>query len=529
MLKTLLCCIGKRENQYIRDFIEYYKRLGFTHIVICDNNFNSDEYFEQVLQDYLSDNFVTIENYRDKIYPQMRAYTEIFEKYHNDYDWIAFFDIDEFLELPQDNDINSYLSKSKFEPFHAIHINWKVFTDGGQIYNDGRPVYERFHDVVKDDAKYPNGLVINYHVKSIVRGGATLQNVTDPHNISILEKVCNSDGKELTKVEATNDDYTYDEAYLKHYNTKTVSEYVNKIDRGNCDIRRTIKDMEDIFFSVNERTKEKESVFNEFFKHNEKIVEVIYVATGGYKQFAPKFMETLKYFMPNCKKIVRIISDGLDEYAHYKDDSILYTEVNHIMDLFYPCINLHKTKFIEQLTPMTSDYAFYFDADTYFMDNPHVDWGEFVKDIEEGRFIMSIHPFYCVNNEIPKKAGYIDNFFRCMTERDETQASYIKDEVYDYVISSFFGGKKEVLLKVCGIINDMIKQDMTRYNGYRIPAYADENYFNRLIVDCKHGTEKRIMVKIGAYILMANMDNGSYIESFMYQKNFMMNFKDNRQ
>ena len=38
MLKASVCCIGKRENLYIREFVEWYKNLGFYHIYLYDNN-----------------------------------------------------------------------------------------------------------------------------------------------------------------------------------------------------------------------------------------------------------------------------------------------------------------------------------------------------------------------------------------------------------------------------------------------------------------------------------------------------------
>ena len=45
-MKTLLCCIGRRENQHIREFVEWYKNLGFTNIVLYDNNYDGEEDFD---------------------------------------------------------------------------------------------------------------------------------------------------------------------------------------------------------------------------------------------------------------------------------------------------------------------------------------------------------------------------------------------------------------------------------------------------------------------------------------------------
>ena len=45
-LKTLVCGIAKLENNYIREWVEHYKKLGFTNVVIYDNNDPDGERFE---------------------------------------------------------------------------------------------------------------------------------------------------------------------------------------------------------------------------------------------------------------------------------------------------------------------------------------------------------------------------------------------------------------------------------------------------------------------------------------------------
>lgn len=110
-LKTAVVAIGRRENLYAREFVEHYKKLGFSNVIIMDNNFDGEEHFEDVLQDYIDQGFVVVENYRNQIKPQMRGYTEMYAKYKDDYDWIAFFDFDEFLILEWHNTISEYLEK----------------------------------------------------------------------------------------------------------------------------------------------------------------------------------------------------------------------------------------------------------------------------------------------------------------------------------------------------------------------------------------------------------------------------------
>ena len=46
--KICICTIGKRENKYIKEFIEYYKNYGIDKIFLYDNNNLNEEYFENI-------------------------------------------------------------------------------------------------------------------------------------------------------------------------------------------------------------------------------------------------------------------------------------------------------------------------------------------------------------------------------------------------------------------------------------------------------------------------------------------------
>lgn len=82
MVKTLVCCIAKDENLYIREWVEHYKNIGFTNVVIYDNNDEDDEQFDEVIEDYIKSGFAIIENFRgEKDCQQLRAYQNCYDKY----------------------------------------------------------------------------------------------------------------------------------------------------------------------------------------------------------------------------------------------------------------------------------------------------------------------------------------------------------------------------------------------------------------------------------------------------------------
>ena len=110
-----MCSIGKNENLYIKEFISYYKKLGYNKIFLYDNNDIDEERFEDVLKNEINKGFVSLINYRgfrgSNINPQLNAYKDCYEKNNLKYDWLSFFDIDEYLELiPSSLKINNFLN-----------------------------------------------------------------------------------------------------------------------------------------------------------------------------------------------------------------------------------------------------------------------------------------------------------------------------------------------------------------------------------------------------------------------------------
>ena len=52
--------MGKLENNYIRELIEYYLKLGVEKFILADNNDPNTEKFSDVIQDYINDGTVDI-------------------------------------------------------------------------------------------------------------------------------------------------------------------------------------------------------------------------------------------------------------------------------------------------------------------------------------------------------------------------------------------------------------------------------------------------------------------------------------
>lgn len=250
------------------------------------------------------------------------------------------------------------------------------------------------------------------------------------------------------------------------------------------------------------------------------MVEVIYIATDDYSKYYEDFINTIKYFFPEEKKIVRVLSNVVKDYYVPEDANVERVEFYRIFDLFYPCVNINKTYFITQLTPSEADYVFYFDADTMFFEVSDVVWRGLKADMDSGKFCIGKHPHYNLSDKYDYKEEYIYNFFEYLTTRDETQQSFIPSYYYTYIISSFFCARRDVMMDVCNQINELTRKDLRRENWYRIPLYMDENYFNKLVYDWEYEGDNRNNFSVKNYILMTNKDNIiTESENFIFQKN----------
>lgn len=263
-----------------------------------------------------------------------------------------------------------------------------------------------------------------------------------------------------------------------------------------------------------------------------KKIQLIYTVTGSYKGYFDAFLKSIKHFFPTAEKKVTILSDGLSEYNGYTEENIT-VECVKFYHLIYPTVNLNKPVFINDVMDENCDYVFYFDADTIFKEVHEYDWEEFSRQLDEGKIIVSKHPFYALKDT----AGYwglqkkyvIGNFFTDnVTEKDERFASYIADTEYTYLITSFFGGKPKPLKYFDNRLIEMAQQDLQKYPlGYHIPRYMDENYANKLYVESEKGTITDIKFYVGQFSELYDGVNDNISTVFMYQKG-MKDLKENR-
>ena len=248
-IKICICTVGKKENKYIKEFIEFYKLLGIDKIFLYDNNDINGEYFEDIISEYINNGFIVLKNWRGIKNPQMMIYYDCYNENYKKYNWLIFNDIDEYLYLRNYNNIKDYLEQPKFKKCENIQLNWLLYTDNNFLYYQNKSLQLRFKEKdpyvkFRNITKYRNG-------KSILRGNISNINITNVHCISNTLKTCDGFGFERKIIKP---DYKY--YYFKHYYCKSTEEFVQKLKKG--DVNKVGNNMKLYFyFSYNKITPEK--------------------------------------------------------------------------------------------------------------------------------------------------------------------------------------------------------------------------------------------------------------------------------
>lgn len=321
-MKVALCCIGRLENRYIREYVGFYLGIGVDKVFLYDNNYDGEEYFEDVIGDYVSQGSVDVINYRNRERCQVAAYQDCYDKHGSEYDWICFFDIDEFIAFQRVNSIKEWLSLPIYEGYQMIHINFLTYGDNNLVRYEDKPVLDRFTEPIRPlNFKKSNNIVENSHIKSVIRGGIEVKWDRTPHTPSNDIKCCDCSGKECNS-SSPFVPYIYTNALLRHFPTKTIEEYRDiKVKRGYPDGNKD-------FFKKNDWV-------NEFFLYNKKTQEKLRFLGMEEKNDVDIFICTHKEFdNPLTNPIYKVINSN-DINGDVAENGLKGSFYSELLSYFY--------------------------------------------------------------------------------------------------------------------------------------------------------------------------------------------------
>jgi len=253
--KACICTLAKFENRYIREFIDHYRKYGVDKIFLYDNNDINGEKFDEVISDYITNGFVEVFNWRGKNEPTYPILNDCYKKNFENYDWLLFYDIDEYIHLSNYSNVKDFLDEPKFKDCQLVHLNLLCHTDNNNIYYENKSLFERFPEIV------PRSKIggIKLEIKFILRGHIKNVVINNIHRCNNWLKSCNGFGhiKAYDLIYSTEPDYNY--YYIDHFYSKSTIEFIDKMNRGDA-IHNTVKNKMfriNKYFAQSNITKEK--------------------------------------------------------------------------------------------------------------------------------------------------------------------------------------------------------------------------------------------------------------------------------
>ena len=151
------------------------------------------------------------------------CYLHNFKKYN----WLIFYDIDEFIYLKNYSNIKNFLNEEKFRECQIITLTSVFHTDNNHIYYENKSVLERFPNINKN--------ITNYSYKSILKGNISGLQIVHAHYLIDKKKnkknitSCNGFGQKIKLISQAIDIRDY---YINHYSFKSTEEFAYKLARG---------------------------------------------------------------------------------------------------------------------------------------------------------------------------------------------------------------------------------------------------------------------------------------------------------
>lgn len=253
-----LCAIVRDEEDGLAEWIAYHHLIGIDHFVIYDNG--STDGTATLLDRFAAAGIVTRIDWPDRnppqwlsypamlrlleqvpdtrgapwenlgvLGPQITAYNDALSRFGDQAAWMLFIDADEFLLLPQDGHLRSFLHLFNMPQVGAIGFNWRYFGSAGQIRPDGRLVIERFTCCAEPD--FPG----HAHIKTLARMTALDRMAVHAGMLRPGYVYVNDCGDAFTPRHlAFSDHISHRYSQLNHYSVKSRAEFERKRAKGNA-------------------------------------------------------------------------------------------------------------------------------------------------------------------------------------------------------------------------------------------------------------------------------------------------------
>ena len=249
-----VCCIIKDENPYLSEWMNHHLKVGVEHFFIYDNG--SKRPVADTINELGFGDIATVNTIYGKA-RQVRAYGDCIKFYGQASRWIAFIDVDEFVNAKATHG-NLPLFLKDYEPYGALGVNDIIFGSSRHLKRTNRPQLESFQLRAGDDFHE------NSHIKSIVQP-RYVKSSFNAHSFTYVDgKFCVNEN--FDHIEGPYSDVSIQKIQLNHYYCRSFEEFEEKVKRGFGDTGKARKI--ELFAHHDQRANEvKDTTILELFKN----------------------------------------------------------------------------------------------------------------------------------------------------------------------------------------------------------------------------------------------------------------------
>jgi len=250
-MKTAIVCMAKNEGDYIEEWINYNLAIGFDKVFVFANDW-----------DFLIDNKnVEVIPFPSRGYTmetQVIAYNYAIKILKGSYDWVAFYDVDEYICLKKHSNIKDFIKEFYPHRPKAIAVNWVFYGDNG--LSEASTEYSLLERFTKRQA------VADKHIKVILnlKSKHEFQGM-QPHSTNLEW----TDQSFKTGIGPFNEGGSIEMAQINHYWCKTKQEYLEKKMVNGKDLGPLLTRKEEDFQNHNHNEVE-DTIARDFYRLSER-------------------------------------------------------------------------------------------------------------------------------------------------------------------------------------------------------------------------------------------------------------------
>ncbi|MBU6426079.1 MAG: glycosyltransferase family 2 protein, partial [Rhodospirillales bacterium] len=236
MSKIGCVAVVKNEARHIAEWLAWQFVLGFDTVFLLDNG--STDATAAIAGGFAPQYDVRVIDYPNNARDyQMRGYEMLARQVAGEYEWLAFFDADEFLRLDDDLTLKALLAA---RPEAAIAVPWAIFGSSGHQDIPPGLLVENF--TRRSHWDFPP----NAHVKSIIRP-ELMEAALNPHAFQVRGDYVDLLGRPVVWSSSGVRTRPSDCAggALNHYFVRSAAHWAEKLKRGYNDLTRKAEEFKD--------------------------------------------------------------------------------------------------------------------------------------------------------------------------------------------------------------------------------------------------------------------------------------------